>query len=57
MGGQLFSSAGHIASLFVARGPNFSQESKLKAETFVFAGRMWPYIAPCWFRAISEILY
>jgi len=30
-GGQLFSSAGHIAPLLVSRGLNFSQKGKVKA--------------------------
>ncbi len=41
-GGQLFSSAGHIAPLLVSRGPHFSQKGKVKAKKLAFAGRMWP---------------
>ena len=41
-GRQLFSSAGHIVSLFESRGPHFSQKGCDKAKKIAFAGRMWP---------------
>ncbi len=41
-GGQLFSSAGHIASLFLARGPGSRQKGTFQNEKLPFAGRMWP---------------
>ncbi len=34
----LFSSAGHIASLFVAHGPDFSQKGQFQAKKFSSAG-------------------
>ncbi len=41
-GGQLFSSAGHIAPLLVSRGPHFSQKGKVKAKNISLRG---PYMA------------
>ena len=40
--GKQFSSTGHVAPLFVSRGPNFSQKCLFKAKKLTLAGRMWP---------------
>jgi hypothetical protein len=37
-----FWSTGHIASLFVIRGPNASQKGQIHVEKFPFAGQMRP---------------
>jgi len=39
-GGQLFSSAGHIAPLLASRGANFSQKGKVKAKKLASAGHI-----------------
>jgi hypothetical protein len=51
-GGQLFSSAGHIAPLLVSRGPHFSQKGKVKAKKISLRGpdgARGPYVAPSCF--------
>jgi len=48
-GGQLFSSAGHIALLLVSRRPHFSQKGKVKAKQISPRGpdvARGPYVAP-----------
>jgi len=58
MGGQLFSSAGHIAPLLVSRGPHFSQKDKVKAKKISRRGpdvANGPYVAPSWSRTTSRL--
>jgi hypothetical protein len=48
-GGQLFSSAGHIAPLLVSREPHFSQKGTVKAKKISLRGpdvARGPYVAP-----------
>jgi len=56
-GGQLFSSAGHIAPLLVSRGPHFSQKGKVKAKKVSLRGldvARGPYVAPSWCRELCS---